>query len=413
MRINLICQYYPPEIGAPQARLSEMASEWAEQGHKVTVLTGFPNHPTGIIPPEYKGKIFIEENVNGIRIWRHWLYATPNEGFFKKTLAHLSFMVSVVALSLFRGERPDVLIVSSPNFFSVISTYAMSRIRRVPFIFEVRDLWPGIFIELGVLKNRYLIKVLEIIELFLYQRAAAVVPVTKGFAEDMIRRGISADKIEVITNGVDLDAYQPGPGNPNLRSKLGISGDKFVILYMGAHGISHGLAKILDAAEILREERGIHFLFVGEGAVKRDLVELAKNKQLPNLTFLPGQHREKVVDFYHLADACLVPLRDVAGLNTFIPSKMFEIMGCSKPIIAPLRGESADILTRSGAALVIPPENSGELVTAIKVLKNDPDRCRRMGQNGRAFVENNYDRKILAKKYLTVIEKAIHRYGKD
>ncbi|MEE9164821.1 MAG: glycosyltransferase family 4 protein [Nitrospinota bacterium] len=408
MKINLICHYYPPEIGAPQARLSEMAREWVKQGHDVTVLTGFPNHPTGVIPPEYQGKIFMEETVNGIRIWRHWLYATANEGFIKKTFAHLSFMMTIVLFSLFRGERPDVLIVSSPNFFSVISAYVMSRIRYVPYIFEVRDLWPGIFIELGVLKNRHLIRLLEIIELFLYRRSAAVVPVTYGFAEDMIRRGVPTDKIEVITNGVDLDTYQPSPGDANLRAKIGLSQDKFVILYIGAHGISHGLSKVLDAADNLRKIKDIHFLFVGEGAVKSSLINLARNKQLKNVTFLPGQSREKVIGFYHLADVCLVPLRDMPGLNTFIPSKMFEIMGCGKPIIAPLRGESANILTRSGAALVIPPENPVDLVKAIKVLKNNPAKLRKMGKEGYVFVRKNYDRKKLASKYLSVLEKTIH-----
>lgn len=405
MRINIICHYYPPEIGAPQARLSEMAREWVKQGYEVTVLTGFPNHPTGVIPPEYQGKVFMEEVVNDVRIWRHWLYATPNEGFFKKTFAHLSFMTSLILLSLLRGERPDVLIVSSPNFFSVISAFIISRLRRVPYIFEVRDLWPGIFIELGVLRNRYLIKMIEAVELFLYRKAALVVPVTNGFAENMIRRGIPSHKIKVITNGVDLDRYKPGQGDANLRAKIGLSVDRFVILYIGAHGISHGLPKVLDAAESLQAEKDIHFLFVGEGAIKSNLITLAGRKRLQNVIFLPGQTRDKVVEFYRLADVCLVPLRDVPGLNSFIPSKMFEIMGCGKPIIAPLRGESADILTRSGAALVIPPENPVELVRAIKVLKSNPEKCRRMGQEGLAFVEKNYDRKILAMRYLTVIEK--------
>lgn len=409
MKINLICQYYPPEIGAPQARLSEMAEEWVKQGHDVIVLTGFPNHPTGVIPPEYRRKIFMQEYSNGIRIWRHWLYATPNEGFFKKTFSHFSFMVSLIFLSSLRGERPDILIVSSPNFFSVISTYLISRVRGVPYIFEVRDLWPGIFIELGVLKNRYLIRLLEIIELFLYRKASAVVPLTNGFAENIIKRGIPANKIEVITNGVDIDIYKPGSGETYLRNKIGLSEDKFIILYIGAHGISHGLTSVLDAAESLKEEQDIHFLFVGEGAEKSNLLNLAKNKKLKNVTFLAGQSREKVIDLYHLADVCLAPLRDVLGLNTFIPSKIFEIMGCGKPIIASLRGESADILTRSGVALVIPPENPAELIKAIKILKNNPEMRQRMGQAGRTFVEKNYDRKVLAKKYLGLLEKVARK----
>lgn len=270
MKIDVICQYYPPEIGAPQARLSEMAREWKVQGHDVTVLTGFPNHPTGIIPPEYRGRLFMEEYINGIRIWRHWLHVTPNQGFFKKTFAHLSFMVSLILLSLFRGDCPDIFIVSSPNFFSVISTYIFSRVRRVPFIFEVRDLWPGIFIDLGVLKNRHIIQLLEMIELFLYRKARAIVPVTYGFAKDLVKRGISSSKIKVITNGVDLTVYKPSSKNTLLRKKIGFSENDFTILYLGAHGISHGLQKVLDACEILQGEKDIKFLFVGEGAVKKN-----------------------------------------------------------------------------------------------------------------------------------------------
>lgn len=270
MKISVICQYYPPEIGAPQARLSEMARVWREDGHEITVFTGFPNHPTGIIPDKYKGRIFLEENCDRVRVWRHWLYATPNEGFFKKICAHISFAVSLIFLSLFRGKRPDIYIVSSPNFFSVISTYIFSRVRHVPFIFEIRDLWPGIFIDLGVLKNRHIIQLLEMIEFFLYRKARAIVPVTYGFAKDLVRRGISSSKIKVITNGVDLTVYKPSSKNTLLRKKIGFSENDFTILYLGAHGISHGLQKVLDACEILQGEKDIKFLFVGEGAVKKN-----------------------------------------------------------------------------------------------------------------------------------------------
>ncbi len=403
LKIKLICQYYPPEIGAPQARLSEMAREWVKHGHDVTVLTGFPNHPTGIVPEEYRDRFFMNEFIDGIRIWRHWLYATPNEGFLKKTFAHISFMVTVILFSLLRGKRPDVLIVSSPNFFSVISTYVMSRIRRVPYIFEVRDLWPGIFIELGVLKNRYLIRFLEIIELFLYRRAAAVVPVTKGFADDIINRGIPSNMVEVITNGADLESFTPDGTNSELRRELNLPPDAFIILYIGAHGISHGLHSVVDAAELMKNDERVHFLFVGEGAEKVKLISLAQKKQLKNVTFIKGQSREKVIDFYHLADVCLVPLRNIPGLGNFIPSKMFEIMACGKPIIASLHGEAARILTRSGSAVVIPPENPNALVRAIRDLRNDMEKCRNMGMAGRKFVEKYYDRKVLAKRYLSLL----------
>ena len=332
MKINLICQYYPPEIGAPQARLSEMAREWVRQGHDVTVLTGVPNHPTGIIPTEYRGKIFMEENVEGVKIWRHWLFATQNRGVLKKTLSHLSFMASVVGLSLFRGRKPDVVIVSSPNFFSAISAYVISRLRRVPYIFEVRDLWPGIFIELGVLKNRRVIRILEMLELFLYRKAAAVVPVTNGFADDMVRRGIPREKIEVITNGVDLERFRPGPLFTNKRMGVGIPEDSFLVLYMGAHGLSHGLRKIIDAAELLGKDESVHFAFVGEGGEKWHIERIAREKGLTNITFVGGQSKEMVGRFYQMADVCLVPLKNIDGFSTFIPSKMFEQHKITDPV---------------------------------------------------------------------------------
>lgn len=402
MKINLICQYCPPEIGAPQARLSEMAKEWVHAGHSVTYLTGFPNHPTGIIPKEYRGKIFKVESQDGVKIWRHWLYATPNEGFLKKIFAHITFAASIILLSLFRGPKPDVIIVSSPNFFSVISAYIMSRVRRVPYIFEVRDLWPGIFIDLGVLKNKTLIKLLEKIELFLYKKASLVVPVTNRFADNIVNRGISPEKVKVITNGVDLDFYKPGFVDINFRKKIGVPTDAFVVMYLGAHGISHGLSSVLDAAEKLQTQ-GVHFLFVGEGAEKSKLVSIANTKGLSNITFVQGQPKQQILNFYSAADACLVTLRNVDGLSTFIPSKMFEIMGCGKPIVAALRGEAAEIFERSSAAAIVSPEDSSRLAATVVALKNDTERCKIMGQNGRRFVENNYDRKVLAQNYLKII----------
>ncbi|MFH2138498.1 MAG: cobalamin-dependent protein [Candidatus Omnitrophota bacterium] len=405
LKINVICQYFYPEIGAPQARLLEMAKEWVSQGHEVTVLTGFPNHPTGVIPAEYRGKIFMEEWIDGIKVWRHWLFDTPNRGLFKRTLLHISFMISVVVLSLFRGKKPDVLMVSSPAFFSVISTFIISRLRRVPYVFEVRDLWPGIFIELGVLKNKFLIWVLKAMELFLYRASAAVVPVTNGFAQDIIKRGIPENKVCVITNGVDLQMFKSGNGETSLRSELGIPKNRFIVSYIGSHGISHGLYSVIDAAEELQKEEDMHFLFVGEGAVKQRLVKRVKDRNINNVSFIPSQPREKVINFYNLSDVCLVPLKDVPGFSAFIPSKIFEIMACEKPIVACLRGESAGILKESGGASIVAPEDTKEMIKSIRGLKNNPKQCQAMGSRARSFVAKNYDRKKLALKYLQLLQK--------
>ena len=406
MKIYLVCHYFPPEIGAPQARLSEMASNWKKLGHEVTVLTGFPNHPTGIIAPEFKGKIFQTEIVDGIRIWRHWLYATPNKGFLKKIFGHLSFMFSCFFLSMFRGERPDIYVVSSPTFFSVISVWLMSAIRRVPFIFEVRDLWPGIFVELGILKNKALISVLEAMELFLYRRAKKVVVVTEGFKENLIQRKIEKEKIEVITNGVNLSFFAE---NKIFESLDGLPFDenKFKILYIGAHGISHGLDTIIETAKEMENEQ-VQFIFVGEGAVKDHLMEKAQSLKLKNVIFLPGTKRDNVPSFYRMADVCLVPLKDIKGFETFIPSKMFEIMASKRPIIGSVTGESARILERSGGALVISPENKVELCQAILKLQNDSDLRCRLGESGYQFVKEHFNRDTLSERYLRLLESSIN-----
>jgi len=407
MKLFLLCQYYPPEIGAPQARLSEMAGFWVSAGHEVTVLTGFPNHPKGVIPKEYRGLYFQEEKKDGVTIWRHWFYTTANEGFVKRTLSHLSFMMSCMVLSLFRGEKPDCIVVSSPTFFVVASAWIFSIFRRVPFIFEVRDLWPGIFIELGVLKNRFLIQILESFEMFFYRRSKHVVTVTEGFKQNIHQRGISESKISVITNGVDLKRFHPGEMDWDFRKKWGIAHDTFVLLYAGAHGISQDLDKVLDAAKLLQEmEPRAFFLFVGEGSEKARLMERASEK-IKNTLFLGGQPRETMPRIYRMANLCLVSLKNISGFRAFIPSKMFEIMACGKPILAALEGESALILNRSGGAVVTTPGDPSILAERISELMKTPERLKTMGENARVFVSAHYDRDTLAKKYLEVIEKKL------
>ncbi|MDQ2977830.1 MAG: glycosyltransferase family 4 protein [Acidobacteriota bacterium] len=404
MRIAFLSHYFPPEIGAPAARVSELARVWAES-QDVTVLTGFPNHPTGRIPPEYRGRVFAREQKDGYAVFRCWLYATPNEGFSKRTLGHLSFMATSFLAGAFRLRRPDVLVATSPTFFSVFSAWALGALYRAPFVFEVRDLWPGIFVELGILKNRTLIRILETLELWLYRRAALVVTVTRGFAEDIIRRGIPGEKVVVIPNGADLERYSPGPARQSVRERMGAGLSNFLVLYIGAHGISHALERILEAAERLRGSPRIRFAFVGEGARKADLVRIASERGLANVIFLPGQPRDAVPDFYRAADLCLVPLRDVPLFSTFIPSKMFEIMACARPIVASVRGEAGEILEASGGAVVVPPEAAEALADAVEGLSRDPGKCAELGLAGRRYVEEHFDRRELAGKYLTALER--------
>jgi len=403
VKIAVFTHYFWPELGAPSARLLELGRAWVARGYDVTVVTNFPNHPTGVVPDEYRGRSFQVEEVDGVRVVRCRTYATPNRGFLKKTLGHLWFMLQAVVQATPHVRDADVLVASSPTLFAAVAALVVSwRIRR-PFVIEVRDLWPAIFVDLGVIRNRAIIWCLERLELFLYRRAAAVVTVTRAFAGDIASRGIAQEKLHVIPNGVDLRAFTPGPADAELRARLSLAG-RFAVLYCGAHGISHALGRILEAADRLREDGRIHFLLVGEGAEKDELVARARALRLANVSFLPAVPRAQVAALYRGADLCLVPLRALPLFRAFIPSKMFEILACGRPILASLEGEAADILRESGAAVVVPPEDVDAAVAAVRRLAADRDECARLASRGRPYVAAHFDRDALGARYADVLE---------
>ncbi|HEY8601368.1 MAG TPA: glycosyltransferase family 4 protein [Thermomicrobiales bacterium] len=409
MRIAYYSHYFTPEIGAPSMRLHDLSRQWLTIGHDVQVVTCFPNHPTGVLYPGYSGGLAMRERLDGVDVLRHWTYITPNKGILKKTLGHITYLPSAMLLSDHRLANPNVTIGSSPTFFAAIAAAGAAARRRIPFVMEVRDLWPAIFVELGVLKDRRIIAALERLELALYRRATRIVTVTEAFRRNLIERGVPEEKVATVPNGADDDFWRPQDPPSALRAKLGLV-NRCVVLYIGAHGISHGLARILDAAETLRHRPDIQFLFVGEGAEKANLEAQARRVGLGNVRFLDSVDKAAVREFYALADVCLVPLRDIPLFDTFIPSKMFEIMAMGRPIVASVRGEAAAILERSGAAVVTPPETSAAIAEAILRLVDRPEERRVMGERGRAFVTAHYSRRALAGNYLDILEEAVVSY---
>ncbi|WP_342433481.1 glycosyltransferase family 4 protein [Neobacillus sp. FSL H8-0543] len=402
MKIVVISHFFPPEIGAPSARLYEMARHWVELGNEVHVVTCFPNHPTGVIPDKYKGLKYKYEQMDGIHVHRNYVYATPNKGFIKKTLGHISFMFSSVLISMKKIKRPDVIITSSPTFFSIFSGYWYSLIKRAPFVLEIRDLWPAAMIELGVMKKGVITNILEKMELFFYRKSKRLIMVTKSFKENVVSRGIDGSKVHVITNGVNQEMFYPREKSISIIDKYNLE-NKFVISYVGAHGISQNLSTILEVANSLKEYMDIHFLFIGEGAEKDKLKNIASGQGISNVTFIDSQPKEVIPEFYNTSDICLIPLKNIELFKTFIPSKMFEIMACGVPIVASLEGEAADILNESKAAEVVKPDNPEEIMHAIIKIKNDKVLYERLKEKGPAFVEQNYSRKNLAKEYLEII----------
>lgn len=411
MRIAVFSHYYLPEIGAPSARIGDFAAQWLAQGHDVHVSTCFPNHPTGIVYPGHKAGWYAEESLRGVQVHRSWSYITPNKGIVKKSLGHASFWLSSGWTTTRRMPVPACAIGTSPTFFAAMAARACARRHRVPFIMEVRDLWPAIFVDLGVIRNQRIIRLLERWELWLYRSATRIVTVTEAFRQNLLDRGIPPEKVVTITNGADTDfwIYQ-GEGARRLRQELQL-GDKTVVLYIGAHGISQGLGAILDSAEKTRSRTDIEYLFVGEGADKDKLVEQAKSRRLENVRFLGAVGKDQVRDFYAMADVCLVPLRNIPLFDTFIPSKMFEIMAVGCPILASVRGEAADILRRSGAARVVDPEDSSAIAAGVCALADDRSLRDTLAVAGRAFVRREYSRRELARRYLETIADARRAMG--
>ena len=400
MRIAYLCHYFTPEPAAPAARVHEFARAWTRAGHDVTVITTFPNHPVGRIAPEYRGRWWATERLDGIRVLRCWLYAVPNRGVGRRGLDHLSFMLTALLFGLPRLGPVDVVVASSPTLFSALSALLIARLKRVPFVLEVRDLWPEAIVGLGLMRpNGLAARLIGALARFLYHQAARVVVVTEAFAERLIAQGVAPEKLAVIPNGADTRLFSPQADGAAARKCLGLD-DRFVVAYIGSHGLSHGLSAILDAAE---RQPQVTYLLVGDGADRDRLVAERDRRRLDNVIMRPSVAKADVPGLYAAADVCLVPLRDVPIFSAFVPSKLFEVLAAGRPIVGAVRGEARAILERSGGALLVDPERADQLTLAVEELRQDADLRTKLGASGRAFAEQHYDRDALAARYLDLL----------
>lgn len=405
MNILFLSDNFPPETNAPANRVYDHAIRWVRAGHHVTVVTCAPNFPEGKVFPGYRNDWHSVENWDGIRVVRVKSYITSNEGFIKRTLDYVSFMISGVVAGIFQ-KRPDVVVASSPQFFAAVGGWLLSVIRHKPFVFELRDLWPASIVAVGAMPDSWLIRMLEKLELFLYRRAKRIVAVTHAFKQDLIDRGIDGEKIDVVLNGVDLASYQPMAADEELKSQHLIEG-KFVVGYMGTHGMAHALDWVLEAAEQLRDRDEIVFMFVGAGAAKHELEESAKEKKLRNVRFIPRQPKDAMPSYWSLCDLALIPLRNTPVFETVIPSKMFECMAMGIPVLMSLpEGEATEILRESCAGSCVPPENPRAMAQAIVELKDDAARRKAMSMHG-LNAAKTYSRDQQADKMLFSLENTV------
>jgi len=406
MNILFLTDNFPPESNAPASRTFEHAKQWVADGHRVTVITCAPNFPAGKLFAGYRNRWYQSEILDGIKVVRVKTYITANEGFVKRTLDYLSFMMMATIASLFQS-KPDVIVATSPQFFTAIAGYLVSRCRRTPFVFELRDMWPASIAAVGAMTDGIAIRMLTRLELFLYRKAACVVSVTQSFKNELIERGVPESKICVVLNGVDLTQYRPTDKQPTLLDELDLHG-RFVIGYIGTHGMAHGLPKVVEAAAQLQSEKEIVFLFAGGGAERQALESDVRARGLNNVRLLPMQPKARMPQIWSICDVALIPLRNQPLFCSVIPSKLFECMGMGIPVIMSIPpGEATRIVEKTHCGLVVPPEEPNALVEAAMRLKSDPGLLAELRENAIKYAPH-YSRNNAAKSMLSCLKSASH-----
>lgn len=404
MNVLFVSNVYPPEVAPLANRLSEHATTWLADGGTLEVFTDIPNYPEGEIYPGYENR-FQKEIRDGVFVTRVPMYIAENKGVAKRTLSYISFMLSVIWFSRRVSHKPDVVVASSPQFFSGLAGYVVAKMKRVPFVLEVRDLWPESIIAVGAVKRNALIRVFEWLERFLYRHADHIVVVTNRFKSFIEKKGIPAAKITVVKNGADLSqlssVVEPAAVE-RVRDKFGID-RPFVVSYIGTIGMAHR-ADILYEAAALCDDPEIQFVVVGSGAERKALEERVRAQPLPNFVLVDKQPRETVRSILAASSASLVHLRKSDLFKTVIPSKIFESMAISRPIILGVEGETAEIIAESESGIPVAPEDAAAIVKAAKYLKNNPLEARRMGANGNEYVRTYHDRPVLARKLWSILE---------
>jgi glycosyltransferase involved in cell wall biosynthesis len=413
VKILYLSQYFPPEMGAPSARAVELAQHWARAGHHVSILTGFPNHPTGVVPAEWRGRLrhlMYREKSGDVDVFRTWLWPLPNRKAHERMRNYASFCISA-ALRGLTIPRPDVIVATSPQLLVGLSGFWLGSTRRIPFVFEVRDLWPESLTAVGIgSEDSLLHNALSKIARLLYDRSDHIVVVTPAFKDRLIEHwSVPPDKISVVENGVETETFSPAASSEkDVRKQLGTEG-KFVASYIGTMGNAHGLETLLDAAQSLQDNPKFVFLLIGEGAEKERIKGEVHTRLLTNVRVLDQQPRETIPAFILASDACLVLLKKTDIFKTVLPSKMLEFMSCARPVILGVEGQAREILENAGAGLAIEPENAEALVQALNYLAENPDTARNFGQKGREYILEKFSRARTAEKYIHVLEQVVKK----
>ncbi len=401
MHILLLTDNFVPETNSPALRAYEHAREWVAEGADVTVITSIPNFPTGVPLTPYRNRPYQRERMSGIEVVRVWTFMAPNRGVFRRSLDFLSFAASGFAAGLFRSA--DVIVATSPQLLTGVAGWWLAAVKHKPWILEVRDLWPASIVDVGVMRENLFIRMLSRLEQRLYRHATRVVAVSAGIRNGLLARGVPDEKIGVVPNGVDLNRFDkerrsgPPAADPALRNK-------FIVAYVGTHGMAQGLETAVDAAARLKTN-DIHFLFVGDGARREAVIAHAKELRLKNVTFTGLVPLVAAEEYLRHSEIVLIPLKRTKQIQITLPAKIFEAAALGKPMIVSAEGASADLVQRYGAGLVVPPENPDALAGAIAELCGDSSLRARLAQGSLALARD-FDRRRFAKDMLEQIRQA-------
>lgn len=397
MKLLFLTDNFPPEVNAPATRTYEHCKEWVKKGVEVTVITCAPNFPKGKVFDGYKNKLYQKEIVDGIKVVRVWSYMSANKGAVKRILDYMSFMISAFIVGLF--IRTDIIVATSPQFFTAIAGRWLSFWKQTPWIMEVRDIWPESIKAVGAMKEGLVIRFFEYLEKRMYKSAQKIVVVTDSFKDQLIKNHkVNSSKIAVIKNGINLDLFTPQAKNKKLLNELSLN-NKFVIGYIGTHGMAHALDFIFKSTQKITDSR-IHFLFVGGGAMKNELEQLKSDLNLRNITMVNQVSKNEIKEYISIIDAGLVNLKKSDTFKAVIPSKIFELAGMHKPILLGVEGEAKKLVVNYKIGLVFEPENEQDFlnkVNEIASMEND-------FTNGYDQIKIDFNRKVLALKMLDFIK---------
>ncbi len=397
MKLLILTQYFPPEIGAPQNRLYELAVRLQQKGADISVLTAMPNYPQMQIHQAYKGKFYSYEEMNSLKVHRAWIYVSKSKSIIIRLINYFSFVFSSLLIGLIKIKKHDILIVESPPLFLGITAYLLSRAKKAELVFNVSDLWPESAEKLGLVTNKSMLKLSTYLEEFCYRKASLITGQTQGICKNISTR-FPQKKVYWLKNGVDVNFYNTDkPIERNWREENGFSMEDFILIYAGIMGYAQGLEVIIEAAKNLVNQGDIKFVFLGSGPEKEKLINLKNKFNLKNISFFEAVPKVKMQDILMATDASIIPLRKLDIFKGAIPSKIFENLALRKPIILGVEGEAKELfIDDAKAGLAFEPENANDLSQKIVEAYANRNQLKEFGNNGYLFVKQYFSRDVIA-----------------